>query len=167
MRITIDFLYDSVENLSSVLDNTNFDKEEFKACILNDLWHNYIWAFYDLESTWDEQFIKTNIDPIITNDHIDFLWNFYLANKNTIDVEILKNLKEVEEAEEHRKLSIKQYEQSIRDRYFSNSYTPPKNAKPVIYKGKAYKSKTQCCYCENITKTELSKYLNNYEKVSN
>ena len=44
--------------------------------------------------------------------------------------------------------------------YKSDNYIPPKNSIPVIYNGKEYKSKAQCCYCENISISTLNKYLN-------
>ena len=43
--------------------------------------------------------------------------------------------------------------------YKSDNYNPPKNSVSVTYMGTKYKSKKQCCYCENITMNTLNKYL--------
>lgn len=46
-------------------------------------------------------------------------------------------------------------------KYAFKNYKPNKNCKPVIYKGKEYKSKAQCIALEKITRKELDTYLNN------
>lgn len=46
-------------------------------------------------------------------------------------------------------------------KYSFKNYKPNKNCKPVVYKGKEYKSMAQCMVLEKITRKELDAYLNN------
>lgn len=48
-------------------------------------------------------------------------------------------------------------------KYNPKNYKPNKNCKPVVYKGKEYKSKAQCIALNKITRKELEEYLKNPE----
>lgn len=50
---------------------------------------------------------------------------------------------------------------AIKKFYSFENYKPNKNAKPVMYKGTQYLSKTQCLVLERITRKELEEYLAN------
>lgn len=59
-----------------------------------------------------------------------------------------------------KKLSIEEIvELKRKEKYASKNYRPNKNCIPVVYKGKKYKSKTQCIVLEKITRKELEEYL--------
>ena len=58
-----------------------------------------------------------------------------------------------------KKLSIGELVELRRKEKYSKNYKPNRNCIPVTYKGKEYKSKTQCMVLEKITRRELEEYL--------
>lgn len=59
-----------------------------------------------------------------------------------------------------RELSIEEIiERKRKKKYSLKNYKPNKNCVPVTYKGKEYKSKSQCMALEKITRKQLEEYL--------
>lgn len=93
------------------------------------------------------------------NKILDWLENWTFSNIEYLNKRALEL--EEEGIELHNKVITREKERinHIKEYYSTNNYIPPKNAKPVIYKGKEYKSKKQCCILEKISLNTLNKYL--------
>ena len=89
------------------------------------------------------------------NEILDWLEDWTFSNIEYLNKRALEL--EKEGIELHNKVIAQKEEKT--SNYFSDNYIPPKNAKPVIYKGKEYKSKKQCCILEKINLYTLNKYL--------
>lgn len=175
MKIPINFEFEyKIDNIINVLEDFLSDEvvelyseNNFIKLIYNDLYDNYFWTFYENEngSSDDDLIILEWLKKIIPENLIKSLYNLYLENRKYINNKLLERVN-------LRKMNIallesrnKRYLHILEERYNVDNYIPPKNAISVIYKGKEYKSKAQCCYLEGITKNQLNKYL--YENKIN
>ena len=94
------------------------------------------------------------------NKILDWFENWTISNIGFLNRRAVEMKKA--EIELHNKVlnSKKEAIEKEKEFYSFDNYIPPKNAKPVTYNGKEYKSKKQCCVLEEISLNTLNKYLN-------
>lgn len=154
MKITIDFPYETVNNIINALYSIDLSKEDFYLEILDDLYSNYLWIFCKMHRYYDIEKCRSYIKSIISESQLEVLYRLYLENKDYINSEIFKRQQKLEIIKNRNMKTKKEIK-----KFYTENYKPNKNAKPVTYNGTEYLSKAQCIALEGITRKELEEYL--------
>lgn len=98
--------------------------------------------------------LEGNLD----SSYLEKCMDWVLSNKDVITEAVSSYINSIENKYQEL-LNKKEKEKNDIITFYSVNYNPPKNSICVIYNGKEYKSKKQCCILENITMTQLNNYL--------
>ena len=112
------------------------------------------------ECIWKNYLIGDFYLDVVSDTILQQCREWTLNNVNYINNLALKLKEEIDRDDYYFYHRDELFKTKLLRKYNNPEYNPPKNAKSIIYKGRVYKSKKQCCIIENISLNFLNKYLN-------
>lgn len=159
---TNDYINDIVEKIICHYSNywymPQFNEEydfnlHYKNLTFEKRWFTNYNVLSEISDMWEEL-----LGGELDSSYLEKCMDWVLSNKDVITEAVNSYINSIENKYQEL-LNKKGKEKNDIITFYSVNYNPPKNSVCVIYNGKEYKSKKQCCILENITMTQLNNYL--------